>query len=104
MRSDLREYERCVWPQCRDAPALSYLERLLCHTHWNRLCELDDEGRGAEVDRALSLDRGHTNAPTPSVGAPSRTGIVGLDRLEEDAPLFAYARTAPDGAAQSWSS
>jgi hypothetical protein len=48
--------ERCAWPRCRSAEIeLTYLGRQLCRKHWDRLCEMQDEGRGADARELLGL-------------------------------------------------
>ena len=48
--------ERCAWPRCRSAEIeLTYLGRPLCRKHWDRLCQMQDEGRGAEARDLLGL-------------------------------------------------
>lgn len=48
--------ERCAWPRCRSAEIeLTYLGRPLCRKHWDRLCQMQDEGRGADARELLGM-------------------------------------------------
>jgi hypothetical protein len=48
--------EHCAWPRCRSTEIeLTFLRRPLCHKHWNRLCQMQDEGRGADARELLGL-------------------------------------------------
>lgn len=48
--------ERCAWPRCRSGEIeLIYLGRPLCRKHWDRLCQMQDEGRGVDVRELLGL-------------------------------------------------
>ncbi len=63
--------ERCAWKGCRAREIeLIYLRRPLCARHWERLCELQDQGRDAEARQKIGLpprpagDRHPTRADT----------------------------------------
>ncbi len=48
--------ERCAWPRCSSAEIeLTYLGRPLCRRHWDRLCQMQDEGHGADARALLGL-------------------------------------------------
>jgi hypothetical protein len=48
--------ERCAWPRCRSTEIeLTFLGRPLCPKHWERLCQMQDEGRGDEARALLGL-------------------------------------------------
>jgi hypothetical protein len=48
--------ERCAWKGCRAREIeLTYLRKPLCARHWERLCELLDEGREAEARQRIGL-------------------------------------------------
>ena len=59
--------ERCAWPRCRSREIeLTYLGRPLCCKHWDRLCHLQDEGRGAEARRLIGLPATQPHVPPTS--------------------------------------
>jgi len=48
--------ERCAWPRCRSVEIeLTYLNRPLCRKHWGRLCQMQDQGHGADARELLGL-------------------------------------------------
>lgn len=53
----VEDSDRCVWPRCRSLAVMTYLQRPICGRCWDRVCDLDYEGRSAEVDLKLRLNR-----------------------------------------------
>jgi len=61
--------DRCDWPKCTAAPVIGWLGKLLCESHWTKVCRLTSNGRGGFLEAYTTLKvpkglRANTVEPT----------------------------------------
>ncbi len=45
----------CDWKSCKRESTLVYLEKELCNDHWDKLCEMQDEGKEKAARKKIGL-------------------------------------------------